>query len=162
MDALLCWINKNGLASSFWENLRESEIFEQDDEDRGSADPVVEDTGTPPPWVAFSIECHVCCISLCFTITIISMLSYLSSSTELSLYHLTVRERQLSFFSLTIVLPLEPLHCFGLVLQGHPTLSDKFRVFFLLLNFKSQQKVLIFTVRSERESPRLSKLAEAI
>ena len=44
MDAGLCWINANGLVFRFWENLRESEIFEQDDEDRGSADPVVEDS----------------------------------------------------------------------------------------------------------------------
>ena len=137
---MLCQINVNGYASSFWENLRESEIFEQDDEDRGSVEPAVEDTGTPPPWIEFSIEGHVCRISLYCIIIIISILSYLSSSTELSLYHLTVRERQLSFFSLTIVLPLEPLHCFGLVLQGHPTLSNKFSVFFLLLHFKSQQK----------------------
>ena len=85
------------------------------------------------------------------------MFSYLSSSTELSLYHLTVRERRLIFFSLTIVSPLELLHCFGLVLQGHPTLSEKFRVFLF-----SNKKVFLFTVRSERESPRLSKLAEAI
>ena len=49
MDAGLCQINANGLVSRFCENLRESEIFEQDDEDRGSADPVVEDTGTTPP-----------------------------------------------------------------------------------------------------------------
>ena len=97
MDAGLCWINANGLVFRFWENLRESEIFEQDDEDRGSADPVVEDTGITPPWVVFSIKCHVCCISLCFTITIISMLSYLSSSTELSLYHLMISERHFSF-----------------------------------------------------------------
>ena len=84
------------------------------------------------------------------------MLSYLSSSTELSLYHLTVRERRLIFFSLTIVPPLELLHCFGLVLLGHPTLSEKFRV------FRFFNKRFFFTVRSERESPRLSKLAEAI
>ena len=64
MDAGLCQINANGLVSRFCENLRESEIFEQDDEDRGSADPVVEDTGITPPWVVFSIKCHVCCISL--------------------------------------------------------------------------------------------------
>ena len=86
------------------------------------------------------------------------MFSYLSSSTELSLYHLTVRERHLIFFRLTIVSPLELLHCcFGLVLQGHPTLSEQFWVFFF-----SNKKVFLFTVRSERESPRLSKLSEAI
>ena len=57
MDAELCQINANDYASNLWENLRESEIFEQDDEDRGSADPVVvEDTGTPPPWVVVSVK----------------------------------------------------------------------------------------------------------
>ena len=85
------------------------------------------------------------------------MLSYLSSSTELSLYHLTISERHWDLFRLTIMSPLELLHCFGLVLQGHPTLSEKFWVFFF-----SNEKVFLFTVRSERESPRLSKLAEAI
>ena len=55
MDAELCQINANDYASNFWENLRESEIFEQDDEERGSVDPVVEDTGTPPPWVVVSV-----------------------------------------------------------------------------------------------------------
>ena len=64
MDAELCQINANDYASNFWENLRESEIFEQDDEDRGSVDPVVEDTGTPPPWVVVSVKCHVCIIIL--------------------------------------------------------------------------------------------------
>ena len=59
MDAELCQINANDYASNFWENLRESEIFEQDDEDRGSVDPVVVDTGTPPPWVVVSVKCHV-------------------------------------------------------------------------------------------------------
>ena len=59
MVAGLCQINANDYASNFWENLRESEIFEQDDEDRGSVDPVVDETGTPPPWIEFSIECHV-------------------------------------------------------------------------------------------------------
>ena len=58
MDAELCPINANDYASNFWENLRESEIFEQDDEDRGSVDPVVVDTGTPPPWVVVSVKCH--------------------------------------------------------------------------------------------------------
>ena len=62
MDAELCQINANDYASNFWENLRESEIFEQDDEDRGSVDPVVVDTGTPPPWVVVSVKCHVCII----------------------------------------------------------------------------------------------------
>ena len=64
MDAELCQINANDYASNFWENLRESEIFEQDDEDRGSVDPVVEDTGTPPPWVVVSVKCHVFIIIL--------------------------------------------------------------------------------------------------
>ena len=64
MDAELCQINANDYASNFWENLRESEIFEQDDEDRGSVDPVVEDTGTPPPWVVVSVKCHVVIIIL--------------------------------------------------------------------------------------------------
>ena len=64
MDAELCQINANDYASEFWENLRESEIFEQDDEDRGSVDPVVEDTGTPPPWVVVSVKCIVCIIIL--------------------------------------------------------------------------------------------------
>ena len=64
MAAELCQINANDYASNFWENLRESEIFEQDDEDRGSVDPVVEDTGTPPPWVVVSVKCHVCIIIL--------------------------------------------------------------------------------------------------
>ena len=60
LDAELCQINANDYASNFWENLRESEIFEQDDEDLGSVDPVVvEDTGTPPPWVVVSVKCHV-------------------------------------------------------------------------------------------------------
>ena len=67
------------------------------------------------------------------------MFSYLSSSTELSLYHLTVRERHLIFFRLTIVPPLELLHCFGLVLLGHPTLSEKFRVFLF-----SNKKVFLY------------------
>ena len=92
MDAVLHQINANGYASSFWENLRESEIFEQDDEDRGSAEPVVEDTGTPPPWVEFSIECHVLYIIILYHHYHNSAVLYLSSSTELSLYHLTISE----------------------------------------------------------------------
>ena len=64
MVAELCQINANDYASNFWENLRESEIFEQDDEDLGSVDPVVEDTGTPPPWVVVSVKCHVVIIIL--------------------------------------------------------------------------------------------------
>merc|ERR1719225_432363 len=76
-------------------DLRESEIFEQDDEDLGSADPVVEDTGTPPPLVP-------------------------------------------------------PLNCLFITFGTAPLL------------WSGIAGTSNFIVRSERESPRLSKLAEAI